>query len=94
MASRAGAERDAGAGEAAEQRESLSIAALHLLERLTPAQRAVFVLRTAFGLPYAEIADALDRSEADCGSCTAARRPASPTARRGARWARPPSDGC
>ena len=52
--------------EAAEQRESLSIAALHLLERLTPAQRAVFVLHTAFGLPYAEIAEALGRSVADC----------------------------
>ena len=78
--------------EAAEQRESLSIAALHLLERLTPAQRAVFVLHTAFGLPYAEIADALDRSEADCRQLHrraaarladgAARRPVGPAAQR------------
>lgn len=44
----------------------LSIAVLHLMERLTPPQRAVYVLRTAFELPYAEIAGILDRSEEDC----------------------------
>jgi RNA polymerase sigma factor (sigma-70 family) len=44
----------------------LSIAVLHLMERLTPPQRAVYVLRTAFELPYAEIAVILDRSEEDC----------------------------
>ncbi|MEV4511892.1 sigma-70 family RNA polymerase sigma factor [Dactylosporangium sp. NPDC049525] len=44
----------------------LSIAVLHLMERLTPPQRAVYVLRTAFELPYAEIAAILDRSEEDC----------------------------
>ncbi|GAB3873395.1 sigma-70 family RNA polymerase sigma factor [Dactylosporangium cerinum] len=43
----------------------LSIAVLHLMERLTPPQRAVYVLRTAFELPYAEIAAILDRSEED-----------------------------
>jgi RNA polymerase sigma-70 factor (ECF subfamily) len=52
--------------EAVEQRESLSIATLHLLERLTPPERAVFVLRTAFDVPYAEIAETLHRTPADC----------------------------
>ncbi|TYC23768.1 sigma-70 family RNA polymerase sigma factor [Micromonospora sp. MP36] len=49
-----------------EQRDTLSTAVLHLLERLTPPERAVYVLHTAFALPYAEIADLLDRSTADC----------------------------
>ncbi|HEX5598806.1 MAG TPA: RNA polymerase sigma factor SigJ [Micromonosporaceae bacterium] len=49
-----------------EQRESLSIAALHLLERLNPPERAVYVLRTAFNLPYTEIAELLERSPEDC----------------------------
>ncbi|MGW1344160.1 sigma-70 family RNA polymerase sigma factor [Kribbella sp. NPDC002412] len=44
----------------------LSIAVLHLMERLTPPQRAVYVLRTAFVLPYDEIAEILDRSAEDC----------------------------
>ncbi|MFG2058912.1 RNA polymerase sigma factor SigJ [Micromonospora sp. NPDC048930] len=49
-----------------ELRETLSTALLHLLERLTPPERAVYVLHTAFALPYAEIAEVLDRSAADC----------------------------
>ncbi|WP_243421000.1 sigma-70 family RNA polymerase sigma factor, partial [Micromonospora globispora] len=52
--------------DSAELRDSLSTALLHLLERLTPPERAVYVLHTAFGLPYAEIGDILDRSAADC----------------------------
>jgi RNA polymerase sigma-70 factor (ECF subfamily) len=44
----------------------LSIAVLHLMERLTPPQRAVYVLRTAFQLPYAEISGILERGEGDC----------------------------
>ena len=44
----------------------LSLAVLHVMERLTPPQRAVYVLRTAFTLPYDEIAEILDRSPADC----------------------------
>lgn len=47
---------------AVEQREELSFAFLVLLERLTPEERAAFVLREAFDLPYAEIAEALDKS--------------------------------
>lgn len=52
--------------EHVEQRESLSVALLHLMERLTPLQRAVYVLRTAFELPYADIADVVEHSPAYC----------------------------
>ncbi|MFH9469151.1 RNA polymerase sigma-70 factor [Streptomyces clavifer] len=44
--------------------DSVSLAVLVVLESLSPLERAVFVLREAFGFPYAEIADALDRSDA------------------------------
>ncbi|MFF9350372.1 RNA polymerase sigma-70 factor [Streptomyces sp. NPDC014734] len=44
--------------------ESVSMAVLVVLESLSPLERAVFVLREAFGFPYAEIAVTLDRSEA------------------------------
>jgi RNA polymerase sigma-70 factor (ECF subfamily) len=50
----------------AEQRESVSLAFLLLLERLTPPQRAVFVLREAFDYTYREIAEILDLTEANC----------------------------
>ncbi|MFD9244045.1 RNA polymerase sigma-70 factor [Streptomyces sp. NPDC059556] len=43
--------------------DSVSLAVLVVLESLSPLERAVFVLREAFGFPYAEIATALDRSE-------------------------------
>lgn len=43
--------------------ESVSMAMLVVLESLSPLERAVFVLREAFGFPYAEIARALGRTE-------------------------------
>ncbi|HZB09660.1 MAG TPA: RNA polymerase sigma-70 factor [Rubrobacter sp.] len=43
--------------------ESVSMAMLVVLETLSPLERAVFVLREAFGLRYAEIADILGRKE-------------------------------
>jgi RNA polymerase sigma-70 factor (ECF subfamily) len=43
--------------------ESVSMALLVVLETLGPLERAVFVLREAFGFGYAEIADAVERSE-------------------------------
>lgn len=46
------------------ERESVSMAMLHILERLTPPERAVFVLREAFGHAHAEIADKLGITEA------------------------------
>ncbi|GGJ39588.1 RNA polymerase sigma factor SigJ [Streptomyces brasiliensis] len=44
--------------------DSVSFAVLVVLESLSPLERAVFVLREAFGYPYAEIAAVLDRGEA------------------------------
>ncbi|CAM5295882.1 MULTISPECIES: RNA polymerase sigma-70 factor [Streptomyces] len=44
--------------------DSVSLAVLIVLESLSPLERAVFVLREAFGYPYAEIAAMLDRGEA------------------------------
>ncbi|WP_344364437.1 RNA polymerase sigma-70 factor [Streptomyces gobitricini] len=44
--------------------DSVSLAVLVVLETLSPLERAVFVLREAFGFPYAEIAATLDRSQA------------------------------
>jgi RNA polymerase sigma-70 factor (ECF subfamily) len=46
--------------------ESLSMAFLVLLERLTPVERAVFLLREVFEYEYAEIAAVLGLSEANC----------------------------
>jgi RNA polymerase sigma-70 factor (TIGR02957 family) len=43
--------------------ESVSLAMLVVLETLSPLERAVFVLREAFGFTHAEIADTLERSE-------------------------------
>jgi RNA polymerase sigma factor (sigma-70 family) len=44
--------------------ESAGLALLVVLESLTPAERVAFVLHDVFGVPFAEIATALDRSEA------------------------------
>ncbi|MFL6077045.1 MAG: RNA polymerase sigma-70 factor [Mycobacteriales bacterium] len=52
--------------ESAEQRESVSLAMLVLLERLTPAERAVFVLREAFGYGHRDVAEVMELSEANC----------------------------
>ncbi|WP_459736495.1 RNA polymerase sigma-70 factor [Streptomyces sp. E-15] len=43
--------------------DTVSLAVLIVLESLSPLERAVFVLREAFGYPYAEIAALLDRAE-------------------------------
>jgi RNA polymerase sigma-70 factor (ECF subfamily) len=48
------------------QRESVSLALLVLLERLSPAERAVFVLHEAFGYSHGETARILELSEANC----------------------------
>ncbi|WP_280242901.1 RNA polymerase sigma-70 factor [Nocardia abscessus] len=50
----------------AELADSLSMAALLLLERLSPLERAVFVLREVFGFGFPEVASAVGRSEAAC----------------------------
>ena len=50
--------------DAAELGEMVSLALLVVLETLSPAERAVFVLREAFGLSTAEVAGVLGRTEA------------------------------
>jgi RNA polymerase sigma factor (sigma-70 family) len=52
--------------ETAEQRDSVSLALLTLLEQLTPPERAVFVLRESFGYSHREIAGTLGITEASC----------------------------
>ncbi|HZO76704.1 MAG TPA: sigma-70 family RNA polymerase sigma factor [Solirubrobacteraceae bacterium] len=44
--------------------ESVGLALLVVLDSLTPAERLAFVLHDVFGVPFADIATALDRSEA------------------------------
>jgi len=51
------------AAERAMLADSVSLAVLVVLESLSPLERAVFVLREAFGYPYADIAAVLDRAE-------------------------------
>jgi RNA polymerase sigma-70 factor (ECF subfamily) len=50
----------------AELADSVSMAALVLLERLSPLERATFVLREVFDFDFPEIASAVGRSEAAC----------------------------
>lgn len=52
--------------DTAELRDTVAYATLHLMERLSPPERAVFVLREAFELPYDEIARILDTTPANC----------------------------
>jgi RNA polymerase sigma-70 factor (ECF subfamily) len=52
-----------GPASRAELADSLSLAVLVLLERLTPIERAAYLLREAFGYEYAEIAEIIERSE-------------------------------
>jgi RNA polymerase sigma-70 factor, ECF subfamily len=51
---------------AAEQADSLSMAFLLLLERVTPVERAVFLLHDVFGYGYGEVAAIVDKSEDNC----------------------------
>ncbi|MFF0257873.1 RNA polymerase sigma factor SigJ [Streptomyces microflavus] len=55
-----------GPADTAEQRESVSYAVLALMERLTPNERVVYVLREAFDYPHRRIAEILDITEASC----------------------------
>jgi RNA polymerase sigma-70 factor (ECF subfamily) len=49
----------------AERREALELALLTLAEKLSPTERAAYVLRAAFDYPYRQIADVLATSEAN-----------------------------
>ncbi len=57
---------EAEAPAAVESEESVSLAMLVLLERLSPVERAVFVLRESFDLGFDQIATIVDKSEANC----------------------------
>jgi RNA polymerase sigma-70 factor, ECF subfamily len=50
----------------AEMLESISMAFLVLLERLTPVERAVFLLREVFDYPYPDIATIVGKDEVSC----------------------------
>jgi len=52
--------------DTAELRDTVSYATLHLMERLSPPERAVFLLREAFALPYEQIAGMLDLTPGAC----------------------------
>ena len=51
--------------QGAQRKEALKLALLLLLERLSPNERAAYVLREAFEYPYRQIAEMLQRSEAN-----------------------------
>ncbi|MEO3872414.1 RNA polymerase sigma-70 factor [Nonomuraea sp. B12E4] len=51
--------------DTAELRDTVSFATLHLMERLSPPERAVFVLREAFELPYERISEIVETSVAN-----------------------------
>jgi RNA polymerase sigma-70 factor (TIGR02957 family) len=59
-------DRMLGPVDTVEQRESVSVAMLTLMERLSANERAVYVRREAFGYPHSEIAEILDLTEANC----------------------------
>lgn len=49
-----------------EQKETLSLAFLRLLEALSPPERAVFLLHEVFGYSFNEVAEMLEKSPANC----------------------------
>ncbi|MEV0030185.1 RNA polymerase sigma-70 factor [Nocardia sp. NPDC050793] len=55
-----------GPADTVEQRESVSLAMLTLMERLSANERVVYVLREAFGYSHREIAEILDLTESNC----------------------------
>ena len=50
----------------AETADSLSLAFLHLLEKLSPVERAVFLLREVFDYPYEDVARIVGKSPENC----------------------------
>jgi RNA polymerase sigma-70 factor, ECF subfamily len=56
----------AGADRTVELAETVSLAMLHVLERLSPVERAAYVLRQIFDYEYGEIAEILQKSATNC----------------------------
>jgi RNA polymerase sigma-70 factor (ECF subfamily) len=52
--------------ETLDRRETMSVAFLHVLERLSPTERAAFVLREAFGYDYDRIAEVIAKTPENC----------------------------
>jgi RNA polymerase sigma-70 factor, ECF subfamily len=50
----------------AETADSLSLTFLHLLEKLSPVERAVFLLREVFDYPYEDVAEIVGKSPDNC----------------------------
>jgi RNA polymerase sigma-70 factor, ECF subfamily len=61
-------------GSAGELAHDISVALMLLLERLSPLERASFLLHDVFGLDFAEVARALGRGEAACRQLAARAR--------------------
>jgi RNA polymerase sigma-70 factor (ECF subfamily) len=59
-------DEDFDAGSASDLAQDLSVALMLMLERLSPLERAAFLLHDVFDLSFSEIASALGRSEAAC----------------------------
>ena len=55
-----------GPATAAEMSETLTLGFLTVLDRLEPVERAVFLLHEVFGVPFAEVASIVERTEATC----------------------------
>ena len=55
-----------GPEDAAEIADSLTLGFLTVLDRLNPVERAVFLLADVFGVPFAEVAEAVGKSEVAC----------------------------
>jgi RNA polymerase sigma-70 factor (ECF subfamily) len=59
-------EWDAPEANRMETAESVSLALMHVLETLSPAERAAYLLRTMFDYDYSEIATVLEKTEPNC----------------------------
>jgi RNA polymerase sigma-70 factor (ECF subfamily) len=62
------------ADTASELADDLSVALMLVLERLSPLERASFLLHDVFGLEFADVANALDRGESACRQLAARAR--------------------
>ncbi|MFD0273101.1 RNA polymerase sigma factor SigJ [Kitasatospora sp. NPDC127111] len=80
-----------GPAEYVELADSLSMAFLVLLEALSPVERAVFMLREAFGWGYPDVAGAVGKSEANCRQIFARARKRIAAGRQPADIAPPPA---
>jgi RNA polymerase sigma-70 factor (ECF subfamily) len=49
-----------------EKGETVSLALMHVMETLSPTERAAYLLRKVFDYDYVEISSILDKSEANC----------------------------